>query len=232
MDELSIVKRPTPTAQRPLLGLTVLAVEDSRYASEAIRLLCLRSGARIRRADSIASAARHVATYRPEVAIVDLGLPDGSGLTLIERLAAASEPPDVILATTGQDRADAERAAIAAGAHGLLPKPIDTLAGFQQAILAHLDPERRPKGLRVMSADRVDPDPLALEEDLALAERMLMDDGVAPGFITAFLQGLARTGRDDALLSQTEGLREGQPDLRDRLHALIAARRTGTSAAI
>ena len=79
MDELSIVKRPTPTAQRPLLGLTVLAVEDSRYASEAIRLLCLRSGARIRRADSIASAARHVATYRPEVAIVDLGLPDGSG---------------------------------------------------------------------------------------------------------------------------------------------------------
>ena len=90
-----------PTAQRPLLGLTVLVVEDSRFACEAVRMLCLRSGARIRRADTLASARKHLSIYRPTVVIVDLGLPDGSGLALIETLSQAQPRIDVILGTSG-----------------------------------------------------------------------------------------------------------------------------------
>ena len=90
MDDLDdfMTLRP-PTARRPLLGLTVLVVEDSRFACEAVRLLCLRSGARIRRADSLEHAQKHLGVYRPAVLIVDVGLPDGSGLELIKSCAAA-----------------------------------------------------------------------------------------------------------------------------------------------
>nr|WP_281494085.1 response regulator [Jannaschia sp. S6380] len=207
------------------MGQTVLLIEDSRYASEAVRLLALRSGARIRRADCIASAERHLNTYRPGVAIVDLGLPDGDGLSLIARLAHAAQRPGVLLATSGRDRDETEQAALAAGADGFLPKPIDSLAGFQQAILQHLPPEMRPRGLRVVGAETVRPDPLALSEDLARADRLLGDAQVTPGFVADFLTGLARTGRDPELLAETQGLAaRTMGDLRPHLRRLIAKR--------
>lgn len=39
--EFSPLSQPLPSANRPLLGLTILAVEDSHHACEALRLICL-----------------------------------------------------------------------------------------------------------------------------------------------------------------------------------------------
>jgi DNA-binding response OmpR family regulator len=55
-----------------LFAVTILLVEDSRSASEAIRLYAAESGARVRRADSLHAASRHLAIYRPNVVMVDL----------------------------------------------------------------------------------------------------------------------------------------------------------------
>ncbi|WP_299820761.1 response regulator [uncultured Jannaschia sp.] len=220
-----MMPRPVPTAQRPLLGQTVLLVEDSRYASEAVRLLALRSGARIRRADCVASAERHLGTYRAGIAIVDLGLPDGDGLTLIRTLANAKQRPAALLATSGQARADVEAEAMAAGADGFLAKPIESLAAFQQAILKHLPAEEHPRGPRAMPGDTVEPDPLALSEDLVYAERMLGDDSIAPSYVANFLAGLARTKNDADFLAETKTLAASNiEDLRPQLRALIARR--------
>lgn len=202
----SFFTRRRPTADYPLLGQTILIVEDSRFASEALRLLCLRSGARIRRADSLRAAARHLATYRPTVAVVDLGLPDGSGLPLITELAEASPRIEVILASSGDDTA--RDVALAAGADGFLPKPLTSLAAFQSAVLAHLPPDARPPGPRAVQDDRINPDPLALRDDLAHAAEVAQraTDEATLNYLAKFLSGLARSAEDEPLMSAADAV--------------------------
>ena len=188
-----------PTAERPLLGQTVLVVEDSRFACEAMRLLCLRSGARIRRADSLRSAARHLSVYRPSIVVVDIGLPDGSGLSLLRDLSRAQPRVAVLLAISGEDAH--REAALGAGADDFLGKPFTSLAAFQSAVLAHLPPEARPPGLRPVTEGTVLPDPIALRDDLSHVAELLSaaPDGPALDYAAQFLGGIAATARDEAL---------------------------------
>ena len=59
-----------------------------------------------------------------DVAIVDLGLPDGDGVALIRRIRAADPSVRVLVLTSSSDRMEAARA-IAAGARGVLHKAVD-----------------------------------------------------------------------------------------------------------
>ncbi|MBE0413584.1 response regulator [Yoonia sp.] len=199
MDVLNeLLQTRAPTAQRPLMGLTVLLVEDSRFASEALRLLCQRSGARIRRADSLEHAKRHLAVYRPSVLMVDVGLPDGSGLALIAAVARATPRIDVILGISGDTLA--QESVIAAGADGFLEKPIASLARFQAAILDHLPDDQRPPGPRLVSDETVNPDLVAYHDDLIHIAKVLAKNAAGDiAYITQFLDGVARSARDDEL---------------------------------
>lgn len=194
------------TTTRPLLGLTILVVEDSRFACEAMRLLCLRSGARIRRADCLKSARRHLQVYRPSVVIADLGLPDGSGVDLIQELVNTSPRVPVILGTSGDDAG--EDAAIAAGADGFLPKPITSLALFQNAVLSRLPEERRPIGPRVVQDDAIHPDLMAFQDDMAHVADVLSEktEGKTLDYVAQFVGGVARSAQDTALAQAAASL--------------------------
>ena len=233
MDGHDTLLRQTPTALRPLLGLTVLVVEDSRYASEAVRLMCLRSGARIRRADSIEAARRHLAIYRPTVLLVDLGLPDGSGLDLISALTGTSPRIDVILGTSGDD--DMGDRVLAAGADGFIAKPVDSLLAFQTEILRHLPAERQPPAPRLVADDVINPDPVAYHDDLNHIAQVLRgaDGDRTLDYVTQFLGGIARSARDhdlDAAVTRLTVTRDrgGDPApsvaaLSDMVHERLAA---------
>ena len=205
-DDLSeFLSRPAANAARPLLGLTLLLVEDSRFASEAIRLMCLRSGARFRRADCLSSAARHLQTYRPAVVIADLGLPDGSGLDLIRQLALVTPRIPAIIATSG-DPSLAE-AALAVGADAFLAKPLESLPAFQRTILGAL-PTGRADLPAEPGASSIQPDRLALRDDLVHAADMLERHPDAAGrrYLSRFLSGIALGAHDPALAAAAADL--------------------------
>jgi len=208
---------PQPTAARPLLGLTVLVIEDSRYACDAMRLLCLRSGARIRRADCLRSARRHLQVYRPSIVVIDLGLPDGNGTDLIAELAASQPRVQALLAMSGDTFLEGE--AMAAGADGFLAKPLVTIADFQEKILSLLPEERHPQGPRVLDNAVVIPDRIALQDDMAHIAEVLEDppDDHALDYAAQFLTGVARLAEDKPL--------------EDAAHALAAKRALGEAAA-
>ncbi|WP_323007584.1 response regulator [Pseudorhodobacter sp.] len=180
----------------PLSGVTVLAVEDSRFASEALRLLCQRSGARLRRAETLAAARHHLAVYRPDVVLVDLGLPDGNGVDLIRELAKNGAGASVVLAISGDP--DGWSAAMRAGAAGFLEKPVDSLARFQQVILGHLTGQ--PPGAVAVGAQRIQPDRQALRDDLIHAANLIETACDGPQqYIVDFVRGVARSAHDPAL---------------------------------
>ncbi len=203
----------SPTALRPLLGLTILLVEDSLTACEAIRLMCLRSGARIRRADCLESARRHLATYRPSMMITDMSLPDGSGADLISEATLSDQGIDLVLGLS----ADPEQQIIAeqAGAHGFIEKPIASIAQFQAAVLAHLPASRRPNGPRRVNDAPIAADTVALQEDLAHALNLLNDGDDTPAthtYLATFLSGVAQTASDADLEAVTRAYATARSD--------------------
>ncbi|MDR0810030.1 MAG: response regulator, partial [Gemmobacter sp.] len=189
-DPLHLPPGVTDADGPPLRGLTLLAVEDSRFACDALRLMSLRSGARLRRADTLSTARRHLCCYRPDLVIVDLGLPDGRGETLIREIALRPSPRPWVLGLSGAPSGRA--AALAAGADGFLEKPLPGLVAFQSVVL------RLTGGAQPTEQDEgpMPPDPLALHDDLRHAAELLP---AAPDYVAGFVEGVAREARDTAL---------------------------------
>ena len=187
------VPTQTAAADLPLHGLTLLAVEDSRYACEALRLMCQRAGARLRRADTLATARAHLRLYRPDVVIVDLGLPDGRGEALIRDLVLSPRRPAVVLGTSGDTMG--RGSALAAGADGFLDKPLESLSYFCETLRTHLP------GLGIATDAPLAPDPLALHDDLmrAASELATNPDAARQRYATGFITGLARHAHDGEL---------------------------------
>lgn len=212
-----------------LFAVTILLVEDSRSASEAIRLYAAESGARVRRADSLHAASRHLAIYRPNVVMIDLGLPDGDGIALIRHLASASTPLSAIVALSGHARDSWQAEAVEAGAAACLEKPIASLRVFQECVLAVLpdaDGRRRPDERELALATRASVGS-ALNDDLRraralLAEAIPSQDAETIRYCAQFVGSVGEMLADRDLLAAARAATG--PDGAARLAALLDGR--------
>lgn len=82
-----------------------------------------------------ASAVCAVRDLNPQVILLDIGLPDGDGITLAEHFAGVADPPDVVL-TSSRDAGEFGPRLRSACARGFVAK--DALSG--PAILTLLGP--------------------------------------------------------------------------------------------
>ncbi len=112
-----------------ILPAPVLIVEDDVAVSQRLENLLLQLGYHtdaLMMASSLAEAQQHLAHQLVALALVDLGLPDGSGIDLI-RIMHEQNPSVAILVISAWSTQEAILAALRAGATGYVLKERDDL---------------------------------------------------------------------------------------------------------
>jgi two-component system KDP operon response regulator KdpE len=116
---------------------TILVVEDDPSLRTALVATLKAAGLRPVPAVNAAEAARWFRHYRPDVILLDLGLPDGDGLDVITDVRNQGTTPIVVLSARDGEAAKVE--ALDRGADDYVTKPfgVDELLARIRAALRH-----------------------------------------------------------------------------------------------
>jgi two-component system KDP operon response regulator KdpE len=104
-------------------ALTVLVIDDEVQIRKLLQITLNGAGYRVLEADTAQVGLSQAATGRPDVIILDLGLPDLDGVEVVRRLREWSQTPILILSV--RDASDQKVAALEAGADDYMTKPFD-----------------------------------------------------------------------------------------------------------
>ena len=102
-------------------GAHLLLVEDDDAVRETVAANLIAHGYRIAEAPDAASALRRWEAERPDVILLDLGLPDDDGTTIIRRVRREATTPILVLSARGSE--PDKVAALEAGADDYVTKP-------------------------------------------------------------------------------------------------------------
>lgn len=102
---------------------TALVIDDERQIRKLLRIILEEQSYRVLEAENGRQGLTDVAQRKPDVVLLDLGLPDMDGLAVLKRLREWSHVPVLILSV--RDEPEDKVAALDAGADDYVTKPFD-----------------------------------------------------------------------------------------------------------
>jgi two-component system KDP operon response regulator KdpE len=103
---------------------TALIIDDEKQIRRLLRLALEGAGFQVYEAETGEAGLSEIVHRRPDVVLLDLGLPDMEGVKVLRRLREWSDVPVLILSV--RDDAEEKVAGLDAGADDYVTKPFDT----------------------------------------------------------------------------------------------------------
>jgi DNA-binding NarL/FixJ family response regulator len=122
-------------------GSILVVDDDASLRGLVVRILHSWGYAVIGQAGSVAEALAYAEARRPDIALVDIGLPDGDGFSLTRRLRDKPWAMRVVIFSSDADPSNATTAA-RAGAIGFFPKDELSSPALQRLIEDRTDDRR------------------------------------------------------------------------------------------
>ena len=137
--QTSVMRPGSPPATAR--GRRVLVVEDSPDARQSLRLLLELAGHEVETSEDGPSGLAKLRDFRPDVALIDLGLPGLDGYAVARAVRQWPETRAIrLVAVTGYGQAEDRRRALAAGFDLHVTKPVDASMLDEMGAAARPDP--------------------------------------------------------------------------------------------
>ena len=159
---------------RRAAGPRVLVVEDDAVQAYLVQEALAGSGfSDVRLAGTATEAKTVLATWSPDLLILDLGLPDGDGMSMLGVLGIGGELGVPVLVVTGESDPERRVRALELGATDLLTKPFNLLelgVRANRALRAHIHLQAADVLARSLALELTE-----LNEELELNHAMAVD---------------------------------------------------------